>query len=237
MWRPFPSGSSSCKALTKIWNWFGWRVLKSRQENVTNNEWSQLGGKSMTEVEASLECYLAALHSSWKRAVFWPVWSKGKLDRFNEGGYDQTDKWNTDTEAKIVWLFHWLKFIFNLLLTFYVRASCVSGGCNAEWQRLPLLAGQELSPCKAFMCYNVYISLECLQYNLTFWRYVTALAHESHQPGVNRWEKCLRFTGVMFFLLYRLWSLEGEREKMNWQSVFQVDKVMKIPPTLLGLQL
>lgn len=26
----------------------------------------------MTEVEASLECYLAALHSSWKRAVFWP---------------------------------------------------------------------------------------------------------------------------------------------------------------------
>lgn len=72
MWRPFPSGSSSCNALTKIWNWFGWRVLKSRQENVTNNEWSQLGGKSMTEVEASLECYLAALHCSWKRAVCGP---------------------------------------------------------------------------------------------------------------------------------------------------------------------
>lgn len=104
MWRPFPSGSSSCKALTKIWNWFGWRVLKSRQENVTNNEWSQLGGKSMTEVEASLECYLAALHSSWKRAVFWPVWSKGKLDRFNEGGSGEADKWNIDIAAKIVWL-------------------------------------------------------------------------------------------------------------------------------------
>lgn len=104
MRRPFPSGSSSCKALTKIWNWFGWRVLRSRQENVTNNEWSQLGGKSMTEVEASLECYLAALHSSWKRAVFWPVWSKGELDRFNEGGQDRTDKWNIDIAAQIVWL-------------------------------------------------------------------------------------------------------------------------------------
>lgn len=32
----------------------------------------------MTEVEASLECYLAALHSSWKRAVFWPWLSDQK---------------------------------------------------------------------------------------------------------------------------------------------------------------
>lgn len=32
----------------------------------------------MTEVEASLECYLAALHCSWERAVFWPWLSDQK---------------------------------------------------------------------------------------------------------------------------------------------------------------
>lgn len=32
----------------------------------------------MTEVEASLECYLATLHCSWKRAVFWPWLSDQK---------------------------------------------------------------------------------------------------------------------------------------------------------------
>lgn len=34
----------------------------------------------MTEVEASLERYLAVLRSSWKRAVFWPWLSDQKDD-------------------------------------------------------------------------------------------------------------------------------------------------------------
>lgn len=38
-------------------------------------------------------------------------------------------------------------------------------------------------------------------------------------------------------LLVLLFGLSSLKKKMNWQSVFQVDKVMKIPPTLLGLQL
>lgn len=47
-------------------------MLKSRQESVTNNEWSQLGEKSMEEVEVSLESNLADVHCSKKRSVFSP---------------------------------------------------------------------------------------------------------------------------------------------------------------------
>lgn len=45
----------------------------------------------MTEVEASLECYLAVLHSSWKRAVLLPWLSDQKEDLIGLMKEDKTD--------------------------------------------------------------------------------------------------------------------------------------------------
>lgn len=78
----------------------------------------------MTEVEASLECYLAVLHSSWKRAVFWP-WLFDQKENLRGLMKENTIKLTTEIETLQQRLFdfdvggsytHCLKFIFNLLL-------------------------------------------------------------------------------------------------------------------------
>lgn len=55
----------------------------------------------MTEVEASLECYLAVVYGCWKRAVLWPWLSDQKENLIGLMKEDtiKTDNRNTDTAS------------------------------------------------------------------------------------------------------------------------------------------
>ena len=103
----------------KQWMVTAWRKINDRG-------WSQsrvLLGNVTLFLEKS--CLLALV-----------VWSKGKLDRFNEGGYNKSDSWNIDIAAKNVWLdcrwqlYALFEIYFNLLLGndyLYPHFICIYG--------------------------------------------------------------------------------------------------------------
>lgn len=62
------------------------------------------------------------------------VWSKGELDRFNDGGYDKDDSWNKDAGAKIVWLLCRSKLMrcLQFILEIFIHIHNLMCGCNLK---------------------------------------------------------------------------------------------------------
>lgn len=176
----------------------------------TVTAWRKINGRGWSPSRA----LLGSVALMWERAVFWPVWSKEKLDRFNGG---QKGNWQMKyrhcggclTLLSGVWnsflICCWLSIS---LLHIYMQHSC-SGSPGA---RRPVVL-----PLKSL--YGHIAIMFGVQFNILE---RCNLPHKSYEPRSNRREKCLRKN-------YSILICGIQRKKNNWQNDSQVAKSWKSP--------